>query len=354
MCVQVFCSSSYDFSIINSTGQAPRKKISGWGDYGVSAPEDSPFPPNNKHQGSEFLSSGIKRERDAAQLTVQPHLLKGSKRTRHSVLLHEFSVDKEEVGTLDPLSGEDDAEDDDQNDLDDYHPARSSSPSIAPSQPSQSGTLRRPTSGTSVKRGRTARSKKGKAKGSAALALAVITQLGEARRQKQILRQSNADLNDFDPIRVYREGGCMNRKRKNQPIPVPVPVPNLNKNCRGRKVPFVAENFATLPSAGGDDAVPPIRTLNTDLGERVKKEEDCYLSKAKRTRRKGNSVPTNVPDENATTRSYVCTLSGCGKCFVRGEHLKRHVRSIHTHDKRKYLFFCNMCLRNAMFTVRMS
>ena len=257
----------------------------------------------------------------------------------------EFSVDNEEVGTLDPLSGESDvAEDDDQNDLDDYHPARSSSPSIAPSQSSQSGALRRPTSGTSVRQGRTARSKKGKAKGSAALALAVVTQLGEARRQKQNLRQLNADLDEFDPVRVYQEG-CVTRKRKNQPIPVPVPVPNLNKNCRGRKVPFVAKNFATLTNAGGDgDGVAPIRTLNMDLGERVKREEDGYLPKAKRTRRKGNSVPTNAPDENTTTRSYVCTLSGCGKCFVRGEHLKRHVRSIHTHDKRKYLFFSVTCV----------
>ncbi|KAE9383205.1 hypothetical protein BT96DRAFT_1038721, partial [Gymnopus androsaceus JB14] len=29
-------------------------------------------------------------------------------------------------------------------------------------------------------------------------------------------------------------------------------------------------------------------------------------------------------------RRYVCTAAGCGKCFVRGEHLKRHVRSLHT------------------------
>jgi hypothetical protein len=26
-------------------------------------------------------------------------------------------------------------------------------------------------------------------------------------------------------------------------------------------------------------------------------------------------------------------VDGCGKCFFRGEHLKRHIRSIHTHEK---------------------
>jgi len=34
----------------------------------------------------------------------------------------------------------------------------------------------------------------------------------------------------------------------------------------------------------------------------------------------------------------VCTVDGCGKCFHRGEHLKRHIRSIHTHEKRTFLY----------------
>lgn len=30
---------------------------------------------------------------------------------------------------------------------------------------------------------------------------------------------------------------------------------------------------------------------------------------------------------------YLCEGDGCGKVFARGEHLKRHVRSIHTYEK---------------------
>lgn len=30
-------------------------------------------------------------------------------------------------------------------------------------------------------------------------------------------------------------------------------------------------------------------------------------------------------------------VPGCGKCFKRSEHLKRHVRSIHTNEKRELL-----------------
>ena len=32
-------------------------------------------------------------------------------------------------------------------------------------------------------------------------------------------------------------------------------------------------------------------------------------------------------------RMYRCTVDGCYKCFARGEHLKRHVRSIHTNGE---------------------
>jgi len=30
---------------------------------------------------------------------------------------------------------------------------------------------------------------------------------------------------------------------------------------------------------------------------------------------------------------FVCRVPGCDKCFKRSEHLKRHVRSIHTNEK---------------------
>ena len=32
---------------------------------------------------------------------------------------------------------------------------------------------------------------------------------------------------------------------------------------------------------------------------------------------------------------FICRVPGCDKCFRRGEHLKRHIKSLHSHDKRK-------------------
>ena len=70
---------------------------------------------------------------------------------------------------------------------------------------------------------------------------------------------------------------------------LPTPIPNLTKKSRGRRVP----------------------TQDTALNDPERKDH----------------------------RLYVCTVDGCGKCFHRGEHLKRHIRSIHTHEKRKLSTF---------------
>jgi hypothetical protein len=66
----------------------------------------------------------------------------------------------------------------------------------------------------------------------------------------------------------------------------PVPVPNLTKKSRGRRVPTA-----------------PVFIVQ-------------------------GGVQKNM-------RMYRCTVDGCYKCFARGEHLKRHVRSIHTNEKRE-------------------
>ncbi|KAG7442688.1 uncharacterized protein BT62DRAFT_905096 [Guyanagaster necrorhizus] len=38
--------------------------------------------------------------------------------------------------------------------------------------------------------------------------------------------------------------------------------------------------------------------------------------------------------EGGAERPYICTEEGCGKNFQRGEHLKRHVNSVHLKYRR--------------------
>lgn len=66
----------------------------------------------------------------------------------------------------------------------------------------------------------------------------------------------------------------------------PVPVPNLTKKSRGRSVPTAPNSISPYGAHRG-------------------------------------------------RRSFVCGVIDCGKCFARGEHLKRHIRSIHTNEKRE-------------------
>lgn len=44
---------------------------------------------------------------------------------------------------------------------------------------------------------------------------------------------------------------------------------------------------------------------------------------------------TGLTKTGKPKKIFVCRVPGCDKCFRRSEHLKRHIRSIHTNDKRK-------------------
>lgn len=91
------------------------------------------------------------------------------------------------------------------------------------------------------------------------------------------------------------------RTRVSPSVPIPVPVPNLTKKSRGRRVPTMS-------------SLEDLRSAASGAGR-------------KRQSAGGRSA-----------RMYLCDVEGCGKCFARGEHLKRHVRSIHTYEKRKFFF----------------
>ncbi|GAA6051499.1 hypothetical protein JCM3770_004564, partial [Rhodotorula araucariae] len=82
------------------------------------------------------------------------------------------------------------------------------------------------------------------------------------------------------------------------------------------------DEFAALPTKRSRGRRPPV---TTDLGA---DEVDP------------NGEPTQAQIAWAGTtktgkvkKIFLCKVPGCGKCFKRSEHLKRHVRSIHTNEK---------------------
>jgi len=111
----------------------------------------------------------------------------------------------------------------------------------------------------------------------------------DSRDDSGATRRNSSPFNSTPPLTfvesVVSFGCASDRLGPRSRVILPVPVPNLTKKSRGRRVPT-------------QEAI---------------------------------DVPIDVKDK----RMYVCKVEGCGKCFNRGEHLKRHIRSIHTHEKRK-------------------
>ena len=156
-------------------------------------------------------------------------------------------------------------------------------------------------------------------------------------------------------------------KRKNTSIPLPVPVPHLIKKSRGRKVPYVP---VPVPVGvdGGDDGmgsgdgmgVDNSPSSSTTSGQTSFNTQSAFDSPSssplqslprpiRGARRSSSSSGSTGPAAYSLgeggKRTYMCEVPGCGKCFVRGEHLKRHVRSIHTWDKREFLVCLSLGLR---------
>lgn len=85
--------------------------------------------------------------------------------------------------------------------------------------------------------------------------------------------------------------------------------------------PSIEELIASL----SDDAALPVATQF--------KPPMVSNSDKPAPRQRGRRVPCDPALVTGTGKLFTCRTPGCGKIFKRSEHLKRHVRSIHTHEK---------------------
>ncbi|KAI8373003.1 uncharacterized protein BYT42DRAFT_578837 [Radiomyces spectabilis] len=76
-------------------------------------------------------------------------------------------------------------------------------------------------------------------------------------------------------------------------------------------------------------ATPPSSPLPTQADHRLHYRG---ATTAQGLRRRPRRRTSNQPD----LRMFSCTTEGCDKVFKRSEHLKRHIRSVHTLEKRKW------------------
>jgi Zinc finger, C2H2 type len=350
----------------SSTSTRPRRGLSGWGYTNHLEPPTVPSSTTMHHQkrpstsSSKSINSGLVvpdslspslcSSTTGGSSRNSERLLKRSRQSDESLPILKRASKSRRIVEADVDTEDDsvnnDGDDDDSDDSDDYKPSRS--PSLNPSRrsisPSSHSFVFKSETGvtSSTNNKKKPKKGKGKAKGSAALALAVVSQMV---RNPSAAAGRRADI-DLTSTR-YATGIT---RRKNQPIPLPIPVPNLNKKSRGRKVPHVTNNDNTVMKRKSSSSSAKVYVKQEEDVEEEDDDddddesgddfEDQSRSSSTRSRRK-KPTPEMSKTPSGENRTFVCVVPGCGKCFIRSEHLKRHVRSIHTHDKREFfpLFF---------------
>ena len=103
------------------------------------------------------------------------------------------------------------------------------------------------------------------------------------------------------------------------PASSPLSIPGR----KGRGFPTDAD-FAAMPTKSSRGRRPPCSPAL--LGAVV---DDPNLNPSEAQIKYCGVTKTGKPK-----KIFLCKVPQCGKCFKRSEHLKRHVRSIHTNEKR--------------------
>ncbi|KAF9950087.1 hypothetical protein BGZ72_008180 [Mortierella alpina] len=93
--------------------------------------------------------------------------------------------------------------------------------------------------------------------------------------------------------------------------------------CSGESTPMLSTSSST--SISSDASLPP---KNPSCSVNASSKRRASTIKSRAARRASLS-------SESMGRLYPCIFDDCGKLFKRSEHLKRHVRSVHTLEKRE-------------------
>lgn len=120
-------------------------------------------------------------------------------------------------------------------------------------------------------------------------------------------------------------------------MPSSVPLPSLDASTSGQHLPSRISGSSIQLSQG----FLPLHMLPTkrSRGRRpvVSPALDIDPNLASTTASTLQQVSfTGLTKTGKPKKIFVCRVPGCENCFRRSEHLKRHIRSIHTHDKREF------------------
>ena len=161
-------------------------------------------------------------------------------------------------------------------------------------------------------------------------------------------RRRRDDSDHLDPAVPKKRAAAPRKRQKASPSTSESASPEVEDSDSSPKPPTTREASLTASVSSGPASSSGNQITFLHTSDPANGSAEPRLPRSRATlptpipnltkKSRGRRVPTQVstasdPDQKAT-RLYVCTVDGCGKCFHRGEHLKRHIRSIHTHEKR--------------------
>jgi Zinc finger, C2H2 type len=120
---------------------------------------------------------------------------------------------------------------------------------------------------------------------------------------------------------------------------IPAHTPVITKPARGRTVPVGSPvaPYVNGQSTAGEDSRSLKRRSSKGALVLDEGSQAVAISFAPSSAQSGLGISTSMETSKQTeSRPHICGVPGCGKCFGRKEHLRRHMRSIHTESKRGY------------------
>ncbi|KAM3578989.1 hypothetical protein VKS41_008525 [Umbelopsis sp. WA50703] len=111
--------------------------------------------------------------------------------------------------------------------------------------------------------------------------------------------------------------------------------PDTKSLSRNGSVSSLSSTNSSRPMTPVSPSMPEIYYMQSQMMQQQQQQQQPPVkqTKSKSTRSRGRRVSNNPAAPTQPTKMFTCTHSNCGKVFKRSEHLKRHVRSIHTLEK---------------------
>ncbi|KAG6849186.1 hypothetical protein H0H93_010604 [Arthromyces matolae] len=188
-------------------------------------------------------------------------------------------------------------------------------------------------------------------------------QISKQQESHEALASSGLPGTTLSPARGPRtrsQTGTLTKRRRS-PSPEPYRQKSIRASKKSKLTSDRSENSMIIPPSKDATIVHPLPARQISAPQRDETSEpqnndtmDTPINQPSTRLRanlpvpvpnltkksRGRRVPTTFADDNGNsanpkdaTRIYVCKVENCGKCFHRGEHLKRHIRSIHTNEK---------------------